>query len=560
MVKNGKVMAGSMAVFGKKDVPARLRSQDGYLRMITWIGQSFFHLFDAEDRRSWLIDGASALLHLVRVSLVHDKTGHFRQFMTFQLHDIIEYPNITNRKCAATAVLLNEGNKSLRLHADEPRDFFLKDKAEQICLILEQLMSYQELYLSDSHGPRSRLGGFDFMDVATGSDPFYSRAITLLPSGKAWVDFIRATNAPTLFGQGFGEVLKPIRSSERTCPAWSEVPQGMDYLAVCVSDLREISRRRGTGDKSPWRLFDEIYWHKPNKLFEACPCEQQDNYAGIHLDRVQVLVPGQVQAQWGQEFQPPGNLATDGAVIFGYSETCPLHWEDYGYPEKSKHNDESWIKEHYKPSSLKDSGIGSSRLSTAPSDSRGRKSASSFAQGPAPPCPKGPPPPLDAKSRSSHMQNPETYLSSRKASLSSSMSSPPLPPPKPSHLRQGSLGISHQRRGQGTQQTFRVRGIPSDFNISRLKVILESRTNMVVGSGIRIKSFTTEAHTNNKVATISFDNMLKAIPAGSSWGFNLDDGEALNLNTVYKRKTITIDNHFNGLTILYSPEVDHSVE
>lgn len=54
---------------GRKDI--RLR-RNSYIVRMKWMSQKFVILWDVEDKRGWLLNGASALLHLVRASLAQD--------------------------------------------------------------------------------------------------------------------------------------------------------------------------------------------------------------------------------------------------------------------------------------------------------------------------------------------------------------------------------------------------------------------------------------------------------------------------------------------------------
>ncbi|KAK0620918.1 hypothetical protein B0T14DRAFT_522380 [Immersiella caudata] len=46
-----------------------------------------------------------------------------------------------------------------------------------------------------------------------------------LRAGKSWVDFIRAIQAITLFGEGFGDLFTPIQTAA-SCTRWNTVPEG----------------------------------------------------------------------------------------------------------------------------------------------------------------------------------------------------------------------------------------------------------------------------------------------------------------------------------------------
>jgi hypothetical protein len=84
------------------------------------------------------------------------------------------------------------------------------------------------------------------MDVATDKEQFQPRMAILESTGKGWVDFIRAIDAITLFGDTFGALLKPV-NTKGLCHLWADVPIGNDCLSVCVSDIKEISRKKGVG-------------------------------------------------------------------------------------------------------------------------------------------------------------------------------------------------------------------------------------------------------------------------------------------------------------------------
>lgn len=139
----------------------------------------------------------------------------------------------------------------------------------------------------------------------------------------------------------------------------------MDYLAISVSDLEEICKRRGDPEVTPVRLVDDIYWHKPDKLAEACHCtgkKMKRKFSGLSssCDRVQVLLPLTTRKS---RLIPPGPLDAirEGAVIFGHSKTFSLRWRDHGDPEEGEL---SPPPEETTPS-FHDSGIGSSVLSSS---------------------------------------------------------------------------------------------------------------------------------------------------------------------------------------------------
>lgn len=163
--------------------------------------------------------------------------------------------------------------------------------------------------------PRRQLEGFDFLDVASETDPIKPKTITLQHAGSGWVDFARTLQAITLFGDGFGEILQPAtdvcdlreigQSSEirqtpspgqspmagtGLCSRWSRLPKGRDLLAVSTIELQYIMDRnpRPTKSRPFWELTKDQYWHSPDRTFEDCSCSAT---SGMECDRVQILLP-----------------------------------------------------------------------------------------------------------------------------------------------------------------------------------------------------------------------------------------------------------------------------
>ncbi|KAI8632194.1 hypothetical protein F5Y19DRAFT_492074 [Xylariaceae sp. FL1651] len=386
------ITGGASLLIGKKDKAVHLRSRDDYIMRLKWISKKFVVLYDVREKRAWLTDGLSAVLHLVRASLKHDTEDSFKTLFLYDPSALKETSWMYLGKDTAIRVLTNPENLSLPLYAKPnstkeeiniddtgaqtrilsktKSNFCLKDRIESICDVLEQIMAHQaDVATQDGVGfrlrstPRRHLEGFDFMDIATDEDPFWPRMAELKASGRGWVDFTRALHAITLFGSGFGELIQPFKRQALPCEACSvydEVPKGRDLLAVCVRDIQDVMQKRGSKNTIPWRLIDNIYWHTPDKTFE--PCNHAGKASAKH-DRVQVLLPATFPGLWGRNFQSPPDLdmAPMGALLFGHSTRFPLRWSDRGDPEEGQPDQELEELE----SSFHDSGIGASLASSS---------------------------------------------------------------------------------------------------------------------------------------------------------------------------------------------------
>ncbi|KAI0553279.1 hypothetical protein F4679DRAFT_502942 [Xylaria curta] len=362
-------VVGSVTI-GKKDKPGRASKTSDYHKQLEWAERKFVVFYDWKDRRAWLIDGLSALLHLVRSSLAHRRRlGHEVLFK----EDKIEEPDTPyTGKAAANAVLRNRANMDLKIYekwnriveetvikGEEPPERTekrqrtweqLPDLVGDICTTLGMLVDIQtDVSTADGFGtrvhksPRRHLNGWDFQDVATGADPLWPKAALLHDYGLGWVDLVRTVSAITLFGDGFGEILLPIDEAlgapradiaakplhiGTRCTRWATLPKDEDLLATTTPVIRDImeSVHRGLDSKLPFReLCQGIYWHSPDMVFEDCCCLSTPGR--MQCNRVQVLLPTKFPKLFARGFRtPPAPLPAHGAVIFGHSVKFPLIW------------------------------------------------------------------------------------------------------------------------------------------------------------------------------------------------------------------------------------------
>lgn len=387
-ISAGKIVsAGASVAIGKKDKPARAAKATDYHKQIEWAEEQFVVFYDCKDRRAWLIDGLSALLHLVRARLAHRrKVGREVLFRD----DDIKEPNTPHTgKAAANAILRNRANMDLKIYekwnriveetsqkGNEQLETNLKtqktweqlpDLVGDVYTILGMLFDIQtDKSTEDGYGtrvhksPRRHLEGWDFQQVTTGAD-LLPKAAVLHDIGLGWVDLVRAINAITLFGVGYGEIIQPVDTSQALslggegdansaqpgpaanapqggirCDRWATLPKGEDLLATTIPIIRDIMEniyREPDSKKRLRELFTGIYWHSPDKVFEGCNCGTVPG--GTQCDRVQVLLPTKFPRLFARNFHsPPEPLPDHGAVIFGHSVKFPLiwKWEAYSVP------------------------------------------------------------------------------------------------------------------------------------------------------------------------------------------------------------------------------------
>ncbi len=98
--------------------------------------------------------------------------------------------------------------------------------------------------------------------------------------------------------------------------------------------------------------------------------------------------------------------------------------------------------------------------------------------------------------------------------------------------------------------TFRVRGVPIDWDIDRLKSFLADQDD---SAGPIVPSLALEIHGRSRTATVAFQNVprpLQTSPIGRSWQIPHPEAPGLSL-----------DDDFFGITTLFAPPPqDHKVE
>jgi hypothetical protein len=360
-----------------------------------------------------MVDGLSALLHLVRASLKDEENDLFARVSLWDQEAIQEAELGIVGKEAARDVLTNQANWELKLY-QQPDEYYeeyatewdgqekaheekvgneqmgdkevdrkrsgekkltekskrtfyrFKDRVTRICAVLEQIIAHQSDVESENgigfkvrKSPKRQLEGFHFRDVATGESPIWPRVTELASTGEGWVDFARATHAITLFGSGFGELLK---SSDETpiCAHWKSVPTGNDYLAVSVANLQQILEKDGNTDTQPWKLIDDICWYTKHPPFESCQCSGTAASTAGRCDRVQMLYSQGLLDCTLRNLKSPSHLEKDGAVIFGHSHKISSFLSSSGIREQTSATESTILA-----TSHNDNGIGSSADSTS---------------------------------------------------------------------------------------------------------------------------------------------------------------------------------------------------
>lgn len=388
-LSGGKFVTGGVSITpGVRDTPIHI-SRDDYVSKLEWIATKYVVLWDEGSKRGWLINGTTALLHLVRASLVHNATSKIKKAFLFKPEDMTE----SKRPYAADSamdVLLDQQNKELKIYVGkvemsekatglieddaqskvpEKKTTYvrLEDRVEYFYHVLEKMIDHQ-IQIESRSGMdmklriRKYLEGWEFRELAMRRDPLSPVVKTLPTIAKGWVDFTREIHAITLFGRGFGDIIRPA-DPETTCQVWSQLPSNKYYLAASVLDIKDIIDLDDNWIRSEIpsvvHICDSLIWHVPGHLFESCHCDRRHDQETQHSDVVQVLFPMKWKPMLQKRltgFRLQDNLS--GAVIFGHNSGFKWFWLDNGDPVQGDASSESVELEG--GSEFHDSGIGSS--------------------------------------------------------------------------------------------------------------------------------------------------------------------------------------------------------
>ncbi|KAH7243150.1 hypothetical protein B0J15DRAFT_94008 [Fusarium solani] len=361
----GQIVTGGLQfAIGRKDEPVRI-TRNGYERKLAWLQRKYVTLWDVGEKRGWLVNGNAALLHLLRASLEYYKTNEFNAGFLFQ-EELFEESSSPLTLGSVRDVLLNPINQKLQLYLNEERSYTetkifpsgksetvtktitswttVKDRVEELYETLEKLIDHnvtsEASYKGKNAKPRFHdlLQGWEFSEIATDQDSFDLKYAKLPLDLMSWVEFTRAIPALTLFGKGFGDIIRASPPATNCCQGWEVVPTEKHLLCISVADLRAIIKLTGGNlGTNPIRAAPGILWKNPfndSPFHTTCLCAtRREAMKGKDHQCIQELVSTTAHAVSSMAhsasswlgFSPSPESVVDihltehdnGAVIFG---------------------------------------------------------------------------------------------------------------------------------------------------------------------------------------------------------------------------------------------------
>lgn len=308
---NEKIDPGTRASLGQRDRAFPVKGYIDHLaRFEEWVV-----LYDIEANRGWLVDGRSALLHLVRASVSFDNSNPARRD---QLERDIKnnYQHIADKETRTLQVLKDMENRRLRLLDDE--EYYVENRALELLDLLKVILAEHKQLNKIKDG---KLAGFTFRDLAERSKKISKYKKGPLDSFESWISLTRGLNAAVLFGHSFGELFTATKASEMCL--WRTMEAGKGYLSVTVGDLRRIIDNEDGRTQTLWELAENVYWRASKDLFAHSPCSR--DYSRTSHELPQVLISSIDSHQSSTAFYATvDDLPQAGAVVFGNRSTS-LH-------------------------------------------------------------------------------------------------------------------------------------------------------------------------------------------------------------------------------------------
>ncbi|KAH7134548.1 hypothetical protein B0J13DRAFT_641074 [Dactylonectria estremocensis] len=323
----------------KKEQPFWLEREKDYPSLLKWISLQPIVFYDVLDRRAWLVDSASALLHLVRILLYLDEhdpeSTHDWVFDASKFKD--QWDTCTGRH-AVLKTLKNWDNLDLNLYVISKRILNGQSVAEHLKLetrvkkilhsieilidVQVKLASKDGIRIPQTLDPQRSVTGFDILDVISPLGPVRTRMQHIETWGPGWRGLLPAVGITTIFRNGFRNLICPNDPSS-VCSKWKCVLTGSDCLATSVLTLQMLHERRltrmepglGVGE-----LTKKVVWLSSSDPLRACQCVE--TLGACHVSPVQFLVP---KRSWDPRITSRpmtpvdvGGLGQQGAVIFGH--------------------------------------------------------------------------------------------------------------------------------------------------------------------------------------------------------------------------------------------------
>ncbi|KAK5110166.1 hypothetical protein LTR85_001548 [Meristemomyces frigidus] len=292
---------------GQKDIPAPLALGHIYETQVECAGKWTVIFYDVTTQTGWLLDGATALLHICRAWLAKHQSrtpllqeANPKEVLPIDRTDPppFQYPsrqfngmeaskqallNFTNRRIhVSNQVDFKEENTTISSGTDEAPKTTRTEKTTSSSAHWESVVQDKFAILEHIHdfvvaqkrksrirpptGLTKKLEGYEFDDVVGGLSSLESHKVYLDSSSARWPEGVHDISAISIFGAGFGQLISPnasVRTShaaKASCGTLMTCPKGKDYLAATLETLMKANERVSSGDEAELAHPKSAFW------------------------------------------------------------------------------------------------------------------------------------------------------------------------------------------------------------------------------------------------------------------------------------------------------------
>ncbi|CAN9286913.1 unnamed protein product [Alternaria alternata] len=333
------VIGGLNARINQREQPIISGEARDFSQVLGWLSEQFVNFYDVTDRRAWLVDGASALLHLVRISLQLDETDPDSPYdWVFDKSQLKENWIDRGGRAAAIRTLKDWENRALNVYIKDrsfgngqPVDTYstFGNRVDKILHTLELIIEARTRVAAEggtrvnqSLDTRKSIVGFDILDLVKSRPQFVSHIERFSSGENGWVDLLPNIGVLTVFGKGFGDLIRPS-NADAMCEEWRSVPKGGNHLTSSISTLallyKEKLQQLEPG-REPGVLTRKFDWVSPCRPFDSCRCLKGEQTGKLeHHDPAQYIVSRTfLRTRILKEVVPVdiSSLTATGAVVF----------------------------------------------------------------------------------------------------------------------------------------------------------------------------------------------------------------------------------------------------
>lgn len=287
----------------------RFTPTENYLALLHDASEQSAILYDAKQRRCWLVPKLSLLLHMAQ------------RYNPCSAAGTIPYaePHVDARDL----ISLLEPAGQINVLSGQKNALQLEKLL--LALNIRMLETAEAVRVSG----RGKLYGFEFMDVVRNPDQgSCMKRLDIQSKRKPWLELVNSVGT-VIVCSDLGEVISADESSTRKCTPCNKVPENEDYFTATVPCLSRLARRRGLAlivGSDGIKFSERAIWKL--ELNPFIPCTHAENSEKTCWERpglIQQVVKSEASdwilfRAWKPQSEKPQPVQLPlikGAVVFG---------------------------------------------------------------------------------------------------------------------------------------------------------------------------------------------------------------------------------------------------